>query len=178
MWLVVLHLDVPTLTTSRLPRDPSSQKWNYVCEKWTMNFAWNARIPRSIQGSFTCRKSTTWDRRLYFPSDGRRAEDFFPLKNPTAWVPKASTLPLDYRSRFYSELTRYWKNFVGPATVPVCYIAIECGVILWAVEHKKMRIRQKFLYLGMLRAQLHWRFHHFCLTVLKNLESMRVLKWT
>jgi len=33
---------------------------------------------------FTCRKSTTWDRRLYFPSEGRRAEDFFALKNPTA----------------------------------------------------------------------------------------------
>ena len=26
----------------------------------------------------------TWDRRLYFPSEGRRAEDFFALKNPTA----------------------------------------------------------------------------------------------
>ena len=49
-----------------------------------MNFAWNARLPRSIQESFTCRKSTTWDRRLYFPSEGRRAEDFFALKNPTA----------------------------------------------------------------------------------------------
>jgi len=29
-------------------------------------------------------KSTTWDRQLYFPSEGRRAEDFFALKNPTA----------------------------------------------------------------------------------------------
>jgi hypothetical protein len=29
-------------------------------------------------------KSTTWDRRLYFPSEGRSAEDFFALKNPTA----------------------------------------------------------------------------------------------
>jgi hypothetical protein len=28
-------------------------------------------------GSFICRKSTTWDRQLYFPSEGRRAEDFF-----------------------------------------------------------------------------------------------------
>jgi hypothetical protein len=37
-----------------------------------------------MQGSFTCRKSTTWDRRLYFPSEGRRAEDFFAPKNPTA----------------------------------------------------------------------------------------------
>ena len=44
----------------------------------------NARIPRNIQGSFTCRKSTTWDKRLYFPSEGRRAEDFFALKNRTA----------------------------------------------------------------------------------------------
>ena len=48
-------------------------------------------------GPFTCRKST-WDRQLYFPSEGRRAEDFnLPLKirllrpglNPRTWVPKA-----------------------------------------------------------------------------------------
>ena len=32
-------LDVPTFTTSRLPRDPSSQSWNYAGEKWPMNFA-------------------------------------------------------------------------------------------------------------------------------------------
>ena len=38
----------------------------------------------TIHGSFTCRRSTTWDRRLYFPSEGGRAEDFFALKNPTA----------------------------------------------------------------------------------------------
>ena len=44
----------------------------------------NARLPLNIQGSFTCRKSTTWDKRLYFPSEGRRAEDFFALKNPMA----------------------------------------------------------------------------------------------
>jgi len=36
----------------------------------------------SIQGSFTCCKSATWDPRLYFPSEGRRAEDFLALKNP------------------------------------------------------------------------------------------------
>ena len=33
----------------------------------------------SLLGSFTCRKFTTWDRRLYFPSEGRRAEDFCPI---------------------------------------------------------------------------------------------------
>ena len=80
----LLFLDVPTFTTSRLPRDPSSQRWNYVGEKCPMNFVWNARLPRSIQESFTCRKSTTWDGQLYFPSKGKRAEDFFALKNPTA----------------------------------------------------------------------------------------------
>jgi hypothetical protein len=38
----------------------------------------------SLLGSFTCHKFMTWDRRLYFPSKGRRAEDFFALKNLTA----------------------------------------------------------------------------------------------
>ena len=80
----LLFLDVPTFTTSRLPTDPSSQRWNYVGKNWPMNFAWNARIPCSIQESFTRRKSTTWDWWLYCPSEGRRAEDFFTLKNPTA----------------------------------------------------------------------------------------------
>ena len=66
-----------------------------------MNFAWNARIPRSIQESFTCRKSTT---RHYFPSEGRRAEDFFvPV---CTWVPKASTLPLDHQSCFFTWLVQ------------------------------------------------------------------------
>ena len=67
------------------------------------------RLPRYIQGSFTCRKAKTWDRRLYFPSEGRHAEDFFALKirrlRPGAKlrtrVPKASTLPLDHRSCSY-----------------------------------------------------------------------------
>ena len=64
-------------------------------------------------GSFTSRKSTTWDRPLYFPSEGRSAEDFFALKirrllpglNPRTWVLKASSLPLDHRSRSY-KMTR------------------------------------------------------------------------
>ena len=36
-------------------------------------------------GIFYMPQITTWDRRLYVPSEGRRAEDFlFALKNPTA----------------------------------------------------------------------------------------------
>jgi len=34
----------------------------------------------SLLCSFTCSKFTTWDQRLYFPSEGRRAEDFFAWK--------------------------------------------------------------------------------------------------
>ena len=48
---------------------------------------------------------------VYFPSEGRRAEDFFVLRirrlrpglNPRTWVLEASTLPLDHRSRLHSQ---------------------------------------------------------------------------
>jgi hypothetical protein len=50
----------------------------YFADKW--------QVPRHLMGSFTCRKSATWDRRLYFPSAGRHAQNFFALKNPTASV--------------------------------------------------------------------------------------------
>ena len=104
-WLIVLPLDVPDLTASLLLWGPSGQSWRClwtflfsnvptfaICRlqeipaakggtTWARNGRWilteNARLPRNIQGSFTCRKSTTWDRRLYFPSEGRRADDFF-----------------------------------------------------------------------------------------------------
>ena len=35
-------------------------------------------------GNFAKISTSTWDRRLYFPSEGRPAEDFFRLKNLTA----------------------------------------------------------------------------------------------
>ena len=99
---------------------------------WARNGRWilpeNARLPRNIQGCFTCRKSTTWDKRLYFPSEGRRAEYFFALKNstgsarfkPANLVPKASTLRLDHRSHF-----RYG-NPVIPIAESVCKRLIIC----------------------------------------------------
>ena len=113
-WLIVLPLDVPDLTTSLLLWGPSDQRWRCLWTflfsnvptfatsrlqeipaakggtTWARSGPWilpeNARLPRNIQGSFTCRKSTTWDRRLYFPSERRRAEDFFALKHPAASV--------------------------------------------------------------------------------------------
>jgi len=55
-----------------------------VGEKCSDKFRLRIRLPRNSRDLFTCRKSATWDRRLYFPSEGRRSEDFFALKNPTA----------------------------------------------------------------------------------------------
>ena len=77
----------PLLTTRCLHvrqdvRVPSGEVGT-VGEKVVRQFCRNNDF-QAIQGSFTCRKSTTLDRRFYFPSEGRSAEDFFTLKNPTA----------------------------------------------------------------------------------------------
>jgi hypothetical protein len=53
-----------------------------------------------LLGSLTCRKAATCDRRLYFSSEGRHAEEFYARKirrlrpglNPRTWVPEASML--------------------------------------------------------------------------------------
>jgi hypothetical protein len=58
------------------------------------------KFGREIWLPLTCRKSATWDRRLYFPSEGRHAEHFFAQKirrlwpglNLWSWVPEASML--------------------------------------------------------------------------------------
>jgi hypothetical protein len=56
-------------------------------DKWAGQFGLRIRLQRKSQGSFTCRKSATWDKRLYFPSEGKHAVDFFfRPKNPTASV--------------------------------------------------------------------------------------------
>jgi len=85
-------------------RERSQQRKVELCgrERCTVVILPKFRLPSKFRDLFTCRKSTTWDRRLYFNSKGRRAENFFPLKirrlrrglNPRTWVPKASTLPL------------------------------------------------------------------------------------
>jgi len=64
-------------------RDPSGGSVNCGRECFPVIFA-EMTTSTPFRLSFTCRKSTTWDRRLYFPSEGRRAEDFFALKNRNA----------------------------------------------------------------------------------------------
>ena len=167
-WLIVLPLDVPALAASLLLWGPSGQRWwcswiflfsivptfatirlrEILATKCGTTWARidrcilleNAWLPRNIQGSFTCRKSTTWDRRLYLPSEGRRAEDFFsPWKiqllrsalNPRTWVPKASTLPLDHRSRY----CHMWKMVQSMALVVFVIYLPEtwCSRQFWRV---------------------------------------------
>ena len=101
------QLSPPGVSTRVTTREHPATEGGTVGEKCPIILP-KYRLSCYIQGSFTCRKATTWERRLYFPSEGRRAEDFFALKirrlwlaaNPRTWLPKASTLPLDHRSRF------------------------------------------------------------------------------
>ena len=64
-------------------RDPSSERWNYGRERLSGNYAYIASIFTPL-GIFYMPQ--IYDMGLYFPSEGRRAEDFFALKNPTASV--------------------------------------------------------------------------------------------
>jgi len=64
------------------------------------------RLPLYILGSFTCRKATTWDRRLYFPSEGRGAEDFFALKIRRL-RPGANARTLGTKGQHRSRLEQY-----------------------------------------------------------------------
>jgi hypothetical protein len=79
----------PNLEDQLLERSNSRHRRALVAEGGTMGEKWPRILPKvatsmSLLGSFTCRKVTIWDRRLYFPSEGKRAEDFFRPKNPTA----------------------------------------------------------------------------------------------
>ena len=108
------HLDVPTLAARCLRpqrrESPSSERWNCGRERCPVVIFPKFRLPHKFRD---LRKSTPWDRWLYFLSEGRRAEDFFALKirrlrpglNQQTWVLKASTLPLDHRSPFNYQPT-------------------------------------------------------------------------
>jgi len=72
-----LFLDVPTFATSRL-REILAAKVKLHGREMIDEFS--LKMPDfhvAFIGTFTCSKSTTWHWRLYFPYEGRRAEDFF-----------------------------------------------------------------------------------------------------
>ena len=77
-------LDVPNFAARCLyvrndARDPSSERWNCGREIFPVILS-KFRLPLKFRDLL----HAAWDRRLYFPSEGRHAEDFFALKNPTA----------------------------------------------------------------------------------------------
>ena len=61
----------------------------------------------SAWGSFTCRKSTTRDPWLYFPSEGSHTQDFYSLKNPST---PAEIEPANLGSR--GECDNHWTTGV------------------------------------------------------------------
>jgi hypothetical protein len=67
-----------------LEPEPSSSE---AGETWVRNMTaefCQKNIFSCSQGSFTCRKSTTWDRRLYFPSEEVVLRIFITLKIPSS----------------------------------------------------------------------------------------------
>ena len=88
------QLGVPVIRTFQLPppgvltSETKRENCREFCRKWATS--------TSLSDSFTCRKFATWDRRLYFPSEGRCAESFFSRKirrlrpglNPRTWGTK------------------------------------------------------------------------------------------
>ena len=78
------QLSLPGVSTRvTTPEHPARGRWNCGREM-SGNFAEMTTSTPFWDFFFTCRITTTWDRRLYFPSEGRRAEDFFRPKIPTA----------------------------------------------------------------------------------------------
>jgi hypothetical protein len=53
-------------------------------EKMSGEFCRQIATSTLFEGILTSRKAATWDRQIYFPSEGRHSEEFFALKNPTA----------------------------------------------------------------------------------------------
>ena len=161
-WLIVLPLDVPDLTASLLwgpsgqrwrclwtflfsnvPTFATSRLWEILAAKggttWARNglriLPGNTRLPRNIQGSFTCRKYTVWDRRLYFPSEGRRADDFFPLKNPTASV---GFEPSNLGTKGHHATSRPWNS--------LRHITPDDYIYIWNISINRLELSAYFLY--------------------------------
>ena len=66
------------------PRESTQRRKIKLWARNVRKFCLNADLNVTFRYLLHAIKATTWNRRLYFPSEGRRAEDFFRPKNPTA----------------------------------------------------------------------------------------------
>ena len=85
---------------------------------------------------FTCRKSTTRDPRLYFPSEGSHTQDFYSLKkvpwprpglNPRTSDPVASMITTGPPGWQVYLWMRFDCSFVGQ----VCFVCLMLGLYCW-----------------------------------------------
>ena len=150
MWLILLPLDVPTLTTSRLPKR-SWQSEILVAKggtMWARNGRWILpEMPdfhvafRNLLHAANLRHGT--DGFTSPPKEGVlrifspwKIRQLRPGLNPWTWVPKASTLPLDHQSccnlRFYCKYT---------ATSGICHY--------WSLAEKAGRMPFKEVFNGL-----------------------------
>jgi hypothetical protein len=93
--VLVTLIRPPGTSVSKASRHLVAKQVKRGWEIWPLNF-----VDEHLSCSYGSLTSTTWDRRLYFPSEGRRAADFITLKihrprpglNPRTLGPVASTL--------------------------------------------------------------------------------------
>jgi hypothetical protein len=82
-------------------------KGGIMGEKLPIKFSLTITISTEIvRDFFTFRKAAIWDRRLYFPSEGRHAEDCFARKIrrlPPGLNPRTRVILSEYDARFYEN---------------------------------------------------------------------------
>ena len=80
--------------------DPSSERRNYLGEKWPVISTESCDFHAYTFGFFYMPKICDVGQTALLPFRRKACWGFFrPEKNPRTWVTKASTLPLDHRSR-------------------------------------------------------------------------------
>jgi len=123
-------------------------------------FRLKTRHSSNFQGSLTCRKSATWDRRLYFPSEGRRDEDFFARK---------------IRRLRPGQLNRNTKMVIRKYSVHSIIRCISGEGCAWTInKHRPSKTRTGLLYC-LENSRLFWELHEIkkC-TLLATFKSLLV----
>ena len=146
-------LDVPTFATRRLHASPRESTQRRKVELWARNvreFCLNADLHVTFRDLLHAVKLRHGTDGFTSPPKEAVLRIFFTLKirrlwlgaNPWTWVPKASTLPLDHRSRhgehyetpciichFYSyQYISYWLCVGMPTTYISLVSSVSCSV--------------------------------------------------